>query len=234
MKTYFIVSDLHARFNMLQKALHDNGFNYNDPNHILVIAGDILDRGPEGKEMILYLESLLRKDKLIGVLGNHDLFLKDIINHNWKKETVIWNVHHNGFLKTLEVGYGKSLEDERITEEILEDVKNNFLENYPLFCDWLDNLPLMLIFDKHVIVHGFLDFYDKGWKNTEERFAIWERGYKMKVPDDYDKKIIMGHTPNYHINNQDDIIYEDKKIMIDGGAAMDHQINVLILTEEEI
>ncbi len=47
MKKYFICSDLHGNFTALEKALQENGFDIDNESHILVVAGDIFDRGEE-------------------------------------------------------------------------------------------------------------------------------------------------------------------------------------------
>lgn len=234
MKKYFIVSDIHSQYQMLIDALSKKGFNPNDENHFLIINGDVLDRGNEGKELIIYLESLIKKEKLIGILGNHDVFIKNIINNNWDRERVLFDIHRNGFLKTMQIPFKEPLDAENITESIIENVRDAYLEEFPIFCDWLDELPTMLVCAHHVIVHGFVDFDLDDFEETSERYATWTRGYNLDVPESFNKKLIIGHTPNYHINNQDDIIFDGKKIMIDGGAAMGHQVNVLLLTEEEI
>ena len=58
MKKYFVCSDVHSFFKEMMVALTENGYDKNDPNHILVICGDLFDRGDESKEMFEFVKSL--------------------------------------------------------------------------------------------------------------------------------------------------------------------------------
>lgn len=229
---YFIVSDLHAQYDLLKQALERADFDMDNQNHILIIAGDVLDRGHQGDELIRFLEKLIVMNRLMGVMGNHDKFLIDVITQSFTIKTVLWNSHNNGFIETLRLAHPKK--DFYIEEKTIKEIGHAFLEKYPIFSDWLLQLPLFLEFKNHVIVHGFLNFDLPDWHDTEEHFAIWERGYNNDIPETFHKKIIFGHTPNHYINHHNDIIFNGKKIMIDGGAASGIQINVLKLTEQEI
>ena len=232
MITYFIVSDLHAQFDLLIQALSGAGFDMENECHVLLVAGDVLDRGKQGDSIIRFIEKLIEKDRVIGVLGNHDKFLIDVITLHFDIKSVLWNSYNNGFIETLKLGH-----DEQtlfIEEKTISQIGLNFQKKYPLFTKWLIDLPIYLEFKHHVVVHGFLDFSLADWHDTEEHFAIWERGYNNTIPGSFKKKIIFGHTPNHYINGRNGIIFDDRKIMIDGGAAAHIQINVLKLNEDEI
>ena len=47
MRSFFVVSDVHSFYSILLKTLDSHGFQVNNPNHILVVCGDIFDRGEE-------------------------------------------------------------------------------------------------------------------------------------------------------------------------------------------
>jgi|AntAceMinimDraft_18_1070375.scaffolds.fasta_scaffold00017_16 predicted phosphodiesterase len=231
---YFIMSDIHSQYDLFIEALKKAAFDIENMDHILIIGGDVLDRGTTGHNTIKYIEELIVKKRVIGVLGNHDLFLVDIIKGTYRLNKVLWNISKNGFIETLQLGFSKNIHNLDVTKELIEEFRKNFKIKYPLFVKWIMSLPLYLEYENHVIVHGFIDFSLKNWRDTDEHFAIWDRGYNRKIPDSFNKLLIFGHTPNHNINNQNDIIYDAKKIMIDGGAASNHQINVLKLKENEI
>lgn len=234
MNKYFIVSDIHSRFDLLFKALSKSEFDLKNPEHILIIAGDILDRGTSGDKVIKFIESLIKKDRILAVMGNHDKFLIDILNNHIDITKILWNIHHNGFKKTLELGWLYKDKDFEITNDNISKIRKTFLEQYPIFCEWIIQLPLYIEFSNHVIVHGFLDFSLNDWHETDERTCIWTRGYNLEIPKSFNKKLIFGHTPNYHINGQDEIIFDGNKIMIDGGAAGSRKVNILIISEDKI
>lgn len=76
-KKYFITSDTHSFFTVLKKALDKAGWQQNNPNHILVVAGDLFDRGEESKQLLQFVQSL--GDRFIYVRGNHEDLLEDCV-----------------------------------------------------------------------------------------------------------------------------------------------------------
>ena len=93
---YFVTSDVHSFFNEMQNALHKAGFEESNPDHKLVICGDIFDRGEQSKEMYKYLRDI--DNQLILVRGNHEDLLETCYNeimsgstpklHHWSNKTV--------------------------------------------------------------------------------------------------------------------------------------------------
>ncbi len=233
MKEYCILSDIHSQYDLLMNALKTAEFDMENDNHILIIAGDVLDRGYQGDEVIRFIETLVIKKRVLGVLGNHDVFLLDLVDNTFEMKKIIWNCDKNGFKETLLLGWNPSKEFQMEIKTI-EKIGRNLNGKYSVFLEWLRELPLFLEFKNHVIVHGFLDFSLDDWHYTSKQFATWERGFNNLVPDEFQKYLIFGHTPNSYINQQHGIIRQNKKIMIDGGASSRIQINILRLTEEEI
>ncbi len=230
MKKYFIVSDIHANYSKLIKALKTSGFDLDNPDHVFVFGGDALDRGKEGDKVIGFIESLIEKNRIIGVLGNHDKFLLDMVSGD--VSYVRFNVLRNGFGPTVRLGEESNRFN--LTKDEFIIAGQRILAKYPVFVNWLRELPPYLEFPHHVLVHGYLDFSLDDWHETDMHYAIWERGYSRAVPESFHKKIIIGHTPNMMIMGKHDIVVFDKKILIDGGAAYGGQINVLVLDESEI
>jgi predicted phosphodiesterase len=231
---YFILSDIHAQYDMLIEALDKAAFDINNIEHIIIVAGDILDRGKFGDKTIRYIETLIEKNRVIGVLGNHDIFLINILDDVYKLKKVIWNIKKNGFIETLQLGFKEDIRDKKITKSFINRFKVEFVNKYPVFVEWIKKNPLYIEYNNHVIVHGFINFDLEDWRNTDEHYAVWHRGFDKEVPKSFNKYLIFGHTPNHYIDNQNEIIYDGKKIMIDGGAASRIQLNVLCLTEKEI
>jgi len=234
LKKYFILSDIHSHYDLLLNALENAGFEINNSNHFLIIAGDVLDRGHQGHQLIGYLEEIILKDRVIGVVGNHDEFLISLLEKRYTLSNIAWNGDKNGFFETLKLGLDYPEDHYELTNEDMDRISDNFRRKYPVFTNWLLKLPLFLEFKHHVIVHAFLDFSIEDWRKTSRHFAIWERRYNDKLPDTFKKKLIFGHTPNIAINEKNDIIYDGDKIMMDGGAGYGYQVNVLCLDENKI
>lgn len=78
MSKYFVVSDVHGFLDELLAALDEKGFDINNPEHKLVVCGDLLDRGSQAVELIEFVKSL--GDRFIYVRGNHEDLLLDCYN----------------------------------------------------------------------------------------------------------------------------------------------------------
>ena len=69
MKKYFIVSDIHSFFLELRSSLFRAGFRKKNKDHILIVLGDIFDRGPDSKEVYDYIRSIPKERRILG--NNH-------------------------------------------------------------------------------------------------------------------------------------------------------------------
>ena len=83
MKTkYFCVSDIHSYCSHLQSALKQAGFRKSNKDHILIVCGDVFDRGFETLETYEFLTSL-PKSRCILVRGNHELLYMDLLQRGY-------------------------------------------------------------------------------------------------------------------------------------------------------
>jgi serine/threonine protein phosphatase 1 len=74
---YYVVADVHGYYSYLIKALEEAGFFDETELCKLVVCGDLLDRGEEARELVEFMMGLLKEDRLIYILGNHeDLFIQ--------------------------------------------------------------------------------------------------------------------------------------------------------------
>ena len=82
MKTYFVCSDIHSFYDELMLALNEASFDINNNNHILIVLGDIFDRGDKTIEVYKFLRSI-PEDRLILIKGNHEQLLLDLIERKY-------------------------------------------------------------------------------------------------------------------------------------------------------
>lgn len=93
-KKYFITSDIHSFYSPLKKALKQAGFKKTNPNHILIVAGDLFDRGTETLEVYKYIKSI-PKSRLVLLRGNHEELFEEILeaqfpgDHDFSNGTVL-------------------------------------------------------------------------------------------------------------------------------------------------
>lgn len=77
MKKYFVVSDVHSFYDELMKALDEKGFQTDNSDHYLIVAGDLFDRGPKTRELYDFVNRL--GNRFIYVRGNHEDLLEDCV-----------------------------------------------------------------------------------------------------------------------------------------------------------
>lgn len=96
MKTYFVCSDIHGYYDEWMTSLSESGFDFYDKDHILVVLGDIFDRGRQPKEIYEFLKSF-PDNRLILIRGNHEYLLLDLVKRGYPLE----HDEHNGTAQTL-------------------------------------------------------------------------------------------------------------------------------------
>ena len=68
MKKYFVVADVHGFYTEMIEAINKEGFDIENPDHIFVSLGDLLDRGQEAEKCLDFVNSL-PKDRKILIIG---------------------------------------------------------------------------------------------------------------------------------------------------------------------
>lgn len=161
MKKYFISSDIHSFYDEWMKALKDNGFDLDNPEHILIVCGDIFDRGTKPLEVYEFLKNL-PKERRILIRGNHELLLRDLVIRGYAEQ----HDKTNGTVDTVFRFLGKGLSEREL---IKEHYKNN--------------LKILNKYDKDMSI---LDIYaTKEWEDEQDRygkilFNVYKHNDKVK------------------------------------------------------
>lgn len=88
-KIYFVSSDIHSFYDEWMLALSNAGFEKNNSNHILIICGDIFDRGPKSYEVYKFIKSLPPERRIL-IKGNHEQIILNIVDvFNYYKSKMI-------------------------------------------------------------------------------------------------------------------------------------------------
>ena len=102
MKKYFITSDTHSFYNELIKELNNKEFELDNKNHVLILCGDLFDRGPDSLKIYEFIKSL-PKDRRVLIRGNHEYLLrslvkrKDFYDHDISNGTLVSLLQLNNF-----------------------------------------------------------------------------------------------------------------------------------------
>ena len=86
---YFVSSDIHGHYDEWQLALNEAGFDLNNPDHKIILCGDIFDRGRQPREIIDFI--LAHKDKMILIRGNHEELMSEMIKRNYNTKADLIN-----------------------------------------------------------------------------------------------------------------------------------------------
>ena len=124
---------MHGAFDILHNKLIKEGFEEDNPDHILFSLGDHFDRGEQNDLVLEYLLRFWKLNRFIGLRGNHDEFVLEYLNG----DNSHYNVHYNGFGRTLqnlapkfgqrkELFYDTSYAWTTRQVDVVEEIKSNY------------------------------------------------------------------------------------------------------------
>ena len=179
-KKYFVVSDIHSFCSELKYSLRQVGFNKRNKNHILIVCGDVFDRGDETIEVYKYLKSIPKK-RCILIRGNHESLYKELLTksfpdrHDFSNGTVrafcnIAGIDEEKLSKYywIEQGFANGFDYDQIEERLYSTWNQikNIVANHEI-TKWLDSKQWRNYFelDKYIFVHSFIPTQVKDeWK----------------------------------------------------------------------
>ena len=238
---FFVCADIHGYFEEWQTALKEKEFDINNPEHKIIICGDLFDRGHQPKEIIDFILSY--KDKFILIRGNHEDLMQDMIDRNSSD----FGDLSNGTAQTIVDLYPEWLISEFDLSKIAKQSK---LQDILDMCiDYFET--------KHYIfVHGWIPIieecylYDSDWRNARnERWkkARWTNPVEMYRYEIYEpnKTIVCGHwhcSALWHEQNPNEYdefglkanfepFITNNMIALDACTAYSHRVNVVVLDD---
>lgn len=260
MRKYFISSDIHNFYDEYITALKEKKFNINNKNHILIICGDIFDRGSKANEIFYFLKNMKEKNRLILIKGNHESLLKSLI---YERDCAPSSADfHNGVVDTIEQLTGLDILSPK--EEIIRKLKEKGV--FELLSSALDYYETK----NYIFVHGWIPYkirggkylYDPKWREASKKeweHARWYNGMELATEGilEPEKTIICGHwhcsygnvrreykSENYTERDYSFLEFSDKNlfkayygdgiIAIDACTTFTNFCNVLVLGEDEL
>ena len=234
----FAVSDIHGHKTKLEEVLDKAGFNKNSDEHMLIVLGDLFDRGGENRATFDYFNGINNK---ILLRGNHE----DILQETLTLGTVDLMQQINGTVGTLldffpSYSGGRYCSARNPKERKISDELKRLINSMPVYFES----------DNYVFTHGWLPVYNckikPDWRYSGSgkwRAARWERWNRYygitEIP--FEKNLVVGHTSASYGSDFDntrssecyDIFYGDKMIAIDGLTVMSGVVNCFV-TEDDI
>lgn len=219
----FCVSDIHGHYTELINCLNKAGYDENNENHLLVVLGDLFDRGTESKKVFNYLYRLSFNNKAVICRGNHDMMFQEFLDgrDSW------FNFIHNGMNKTfddflddtasfetyvmyeqhkkgLDFDIRKVSEDEFNTywNEYQKNTRDKIMNDFPYIVDWFKSLPNYYETKNYIMTHGSIDTNVEDWRKPQKqryRYVGWDAchwddgSFFDEDVHNTDKKIIVGH-----------------------------------------
>lgn len=242
-KRIFFCSDIHGNFDALIEGLEKAGYKEDDENNLLVVLGDLFDRGTDSLRVYQYLKRLSDENKAIITMGNHEGFL---IRYLDGTSISPFNYLRNGTDETLADFLGrtkpfeswcfidKELEyptDESFAEWI-SIAKDDINKEYPELLSWLKLLPRYFESKNYIGVHGAIDTKVEDWHNPHcvlSGYVDWDAldfddgTFFGKNINNTDKTVVIGHFGTRHLReiygisdgkeDNDILIREDGRIV---------------------
>ena len=214
MKRFFVVSDVHGFYSILLKTLDSHGFQVNNPNHILVICGDVFDRGEES--VALYnLLSNIPDSRFIYIRGNHEDLICECVNDILTNKIISRHHFSNGTIKT--IAHFTGLKEQDFVYARLADTTKELVQSKMMpIIGWINKKSVNYYeIGDYIFVHGWLpvtadgldfmgnyrnphiaprDWWDNDindmWKEARwlNGMKMWKDGAKLS-----DKTIVCGH-----------------------------------------
>ncbi len=221
---YYIVSDLHGDLIGFKKLLDKLSFNKNKDK--MLILGDVLDRGPDGVELLYYIKELCEYGCAELLLGNHELFC--IMYLEGKLNAAKWSAF--GGDETL-----NALKEMTAAEQ--ENLKN-YLKSLPLYMEIKSFFIGPNVTCTHSGIHGDYLIRDReGFIDVKSSIeeAYSKAPYELMCGTDIhylsrsdlnalDSYLIVGHVPCNRLNDDenDNSIFRTKYYMdIDAGNGFE-------------
>lgn len=79
---YFVLSDIHSFANEMIASLKKAGFKKSNPDHVIIVCGDLWDRGPDALRVYNFLKSIPKKRRIM-IRGNHEQLYLELLNKNY-------------------------------------------------------------------------------------------------------------------------------------------------------
>ena len=227
------VSDIHGNLPFFQHLLEKVSFSQDD---ILVLVGDMLEKGPDSLALLRYIVELCKTHTVYPLCGNCDglvlnFFNTDALDGSFFSRYLPQHPESSIFQMAREAGYTGDPTD-------LPRLRETLRAAFPQVRAWLSKLPTILETEHLVFVHGGVPSLSR--MEELDRWGCMKNDDFLGQNRSFDKWVIVGHWPvtlyNPSVPSAAPILLPERKIIsIDGGCVLklDGQLNALMLPSED-
>ena len=191
---YDIVGDVHGQAGLLKKLFWELGYtrrfgSYSHPTRKMIFLGDFINRGPQIRETVNIIRSMVEDGNALSILGNHEL------------NAIIFNLKEKGGIRF----YSRTSKLRLNLYQTLNEFAR-YPEEWKSHLKWMRTLPMFMEMDGFRVVHAcwkdenidllkthitedklkksFLRRIDKN--NSDISKAFWEtcKGIDFQLPND--------------------------------------------------
>jgi len=212
-KKIIVCSDIHGHKEPFLKLLDICGYDEHDLSNLLLVLGDVIDRGPHSIELLSWFYERRDNSTIQLLMGNHEhillTYFDGTVNLTYK------SLQNIGAVATM-----------NSFRSLPEDHQQNLLK-------FISDLPLFYPMSNVLFSHAGCDF---NTNNMHERF-LWSKDFWMQT---FHPEIlsIFGHTPTCYLNPDKsfepwyDSVHKNK-ICIDMGAGKRIQVGAIVLVQTQ-
>ena len=216
---YYVIGDIHGRadlFRALVKAIEADEAKKPVDTSVIVLLGDLIDRGPDSAGVVKYARKLMKRRPVRMLVGNHEeMFLQ-----SFQKPDVLRHFLKFGGRETL-LSYGlttkqyNSLDIDELFDKLPEIVPQKHR-------DFLEAGEEMIVVGDYVFVHAGIH-PDRPVEEQKRHDMLWIRERFLDHRKPLSHVVVHGHT-----------IFEDieigrSRIGIDTGAYKTGRLTALVL-----
>ncbi|RYY45943.1 MAG: phosphoesterase [Chitinophagaceae bacterium] len=214
---YDLIGDIHGHCETLQKLLQQLGYLaengiYKHPSRKIIFVGDYIDRGPQIKETLALVKSMVDAGHAIALMGNHE---------------------YNAVAYATPDGNGSHFRSHNDTHNRQHGATLEQFRNHPAlweqYLEWFRTLPLFLELDGIRAVHACWDQQHIDWLK-EERYSYLSNEWLRKAHQYGNKaKLVVEETlKGKELNIPAEHVWYDK----DGHARTANRIKWWVQNKE--
>ena len=238
---YFISSDIHSYYDLWMEQLNIKGYNKDNPDHFLIVCGDLFDRGPDPIKCLQFVNSI-PNDKKALIRGNHEDLLINVLH----KRRLDYYDYRNGTEATVNSLINYMAEKTNYKVDNFKDACKRLL-SFNELTKYYNSLVNYYETDNFICVHGWYPHWSPDWRNDLKGWeeARWDDGFSnaFNKNNKTGKDIIFGHkfcgfgrtiediSKKEQVDKYTEPYYGIDFIAIDARTAYTNRVNVITIIE---